>query len=133
MTPQEVLASRVACDSIIGHAASMGQRVYRKSEVDVAADVIFQNLRPKYPDGPQPAAPPMTTNTQEAATVRSVFVVDSTGRPDTTTFQSIAPVPDKFLQSVTVYLPNARYKPARLAGRAVAECVEQTFAFVLGG
>ncbi|MGZ3436886.1 MAG: hypothetical protein ACXU9O_11505 [Gemmatimonadaceae bacterium] len=133
MTPQEVLASRVACDSLVAHAASMGQHVYRKSEVDVTADLIFQNRGPKYPDGQQPAAPPMTTDTHEAATVRSVVVVDSTGQPDTTIFQSIAPVPDKFLISVKVYLPNVRYKPARLAGRAVAECVDQTFAFVLGG
>jgi hypothetical protein len=130
MTPQEVLASRVACDSLVGHAASMGQHVYRKSEVEVAADLIFQNRGPKYPDGRQWAAPPITPDTREGATVRSVFVVDSTGQPDTTTFQSIAPVPDKFLQSVKVYLPNVRYKPARLAGRAVAECVEQTFVFV---
>jgi hypothetical protein len=131
MTPQEVLASRVACDSIVGRAASMGQHVYRKSEIEVGADLIWQGRGPKYPDGPQPASPPMTNPQQVPATVMSVFVVDSIGQPDTTTFQSITPASDKFLRSVKVFLSDARYKPARLAGRAVAECLEQTFEFVV--
>lgn len=118
MSEQDVLASRAACDSIVNRAATAGQRIYRESEVEVPAEFIFENRGPKYP------------RAYEAANVRTVFVVDSTGQPDTTTLEFIQPVTEPFLLSIKTYLPSARYKPARLAGHAVPQCVKQSFVFV---
>ena len=124
----ENAVSRAACDSVISRAASSGERVYRYSEVQVAAVFVFENRGPKYPDAPEPAAI-RTDVRREPATVSSAFVVDSAGQADTTTFQPIAPAPETFLHNVKVFLPTARYKPARLDGRKVAQCVVQSFVF----
>ena len=115
---QDTSASRMACDTIIRLAAAAGKHIYRDSEVEVPANLIFENRGPKHPD------------TRESATVQADFMVDSTGTPDAATFHSIRPVADKYLLSVRDYLPNARYKPARIGGRAVSQCVNQTFEFV---
>ena len=127
-TAADVAASRAACDSVISRAASRGQRVYRYTEVQVPADFVYENRGPRYPDAPAPASP-RTDIHQEPATVSSVFVVDSAGHADTTTFQSTAPAPEKFLHNVKIFLPTARYKPAHLDGHEVAQCVMQTFVF----
>ena len=115
---ESVSASSALCDDIIRLAAAAGQHVFRESEVDAPANPIFENRGPKHP------------GTQESATVQTEFVVDSTGRADLKTFQSLRPETDIFLRSIRRYLPSARYKPARIGGRAVAQCVKQTFVFV---
>ena len=122
-------AAQAACDKVINRAASSGQRVFRESEVATPAELIFENRGPRYPGTREPASGGAAPTPPEAATVRSVFVVDSTGHADVTTFQSIEPVPDKFLRSVQAYLPTARFKPARIAEGAVAQCVVQSFVF----
>ena len=129
LSEQDVLASRAACDSIVNRAATAGRRIYRESEVEVPAEFIFENRGPKYPRMYE-LGTGRTLPNREAANVRTVFVVDSTGQPDTTTLQSILPVTESFLQSIATYLPSARYKPARLAGHAVPQCVKQSFVFV---
>lgn len=130
VTAQDSLASRVGCDSIVGHAAQAGQHVYRESEVQGPAELIFEGRGPKYPDGWEPANARSDHDTREGATVRTVFVVDSTGHADTTTFRPISTAPDKFLKSVKTYLATARYKPAHVAAGAAAQCVNQLFVFV---
>jgi hypothetical protein len=129
-TPQEELASRLACDSVIGQAASFEQHAYLESEVEVPAALIFENRGPKYPSAAEPAAVGTEPVIRKATTVRIVYLVDSNGRADTTTFHSIGRVQDEFVQSVKIYLPSARYRPARRSGRSVAQCVKQSFEFV---
>jgi len=104
---------------MIRRAAATGRRIYRFSEVTTPADLILEHQGPKYPD----------PETGQSATVQAEFLVDSLGRPDVTTFRPLRPVPANFLQSVLNYLPQSKYKPARIAGHPVAQCALQSFEF----
>ena len=130
VTAQDSLASRVACDSIVSYAAQGGQRVYRESEVQAPAELIFEGRGPKYPDGWEPANAHSDHDTRQGATIRTVFIVDSTGHADTTTFRPTSSAPYQFLRSVKTYIATARYKPAQVAAGAAAQCVNQSFVFV---
>jgi hypothetical protein len=111
---------RMPCEGTIRHAAATGERVYREKEVDSAADMIWEKRGPKSPHG-------------ATGTVKIEFVVDSAGRADMRTLRPLLPAyPDLFV-SVRTFLPSAKYKPARVGGHPVAQCVNQTFVFEFRG
>jgi hypothetical protein len=110
--------SRIPCEATISHEAIAGRRVYRESEVDQKPELIFENRGPKFPNKPQPGTDVLVE-----------FVVDSAGRADMTRFRPLYPVAADFLASVMDFLPSAKFKAGRLAGRPVAVCAKQTFQF----
>jgi TonB family protein len=61
--------------------------------------------------------------------VRAQYVVDTTGRVDTTTIQVVSSDDLRFTESVRAALGLMRFRPARRGGKAVPQLVEQQFHF----
>lgn len=59
------------------------------------------------------------------------FVIDTTGRADTTTIQIVQEAHPLFVQSVRTAIPGMRFSPATVQGRKVRQAVEQRFHFRL--
>ena len=63
--------------------------------------------------------------------VLAQFVVDSSGRPRLDTFRILRSTHPAFAEAVTAWLPNARFYPAEIGGRHVAQMVQMPFTFQL--
>ncbi|HZA98169.1 MAG TPA: energy transducer TonB [Gemmatimonadales bacterium] len=61
--------------------------------------------------------------------VQATYVVDTTGRVDTTTITVMRSDDSRFTASVIAALGQMRFRPARRAGRTVRQLVEQKFSF----
>lgn len=61
--------------------------------------------------------------------VQAIYVVDTTGRVDTTTIEVVRSDDPRFTTSVRAALGGMRFRPARRAGQAVRQLVEQQFRF----
>jgi TonB family protein len=61
--------------------------------------------------------------------VQAIYVVDTTGRVDTTTIQVVRSDDLRFAESVRTALGLMRFRPARRAGKTVRQLVEQQFRF----
>jgi TonB family protein len=61
--------------------------------------------------------------------VDAIYVVDTTGRVDTTTIQVVESDDPRFTESVRAALGGMRFRPARRDGKAVRQLVEQSFRF----
>jgi protein TonB len=78
---------------------------------------------------PKPAYPPQLLNRGVEASFSVYFVVDTTGRIDTTTIQVPPSVDPRFIQAVRDVLVRWRFVPAEMRGRRVRQLMEQTFKF----
>jgi hypothetical protein len=61
--------------------------------------------------------------------VRATYVVDTTGRADTTTIRLLESDDPRFSESVRTALGGMRFRPARRGPVAVRQLVEQRFRF----
>lgn len=61
--------------------------------------------------------------------VQAIYVVDTTGRVDTTTIQVGRSDDPRFTESVRTALGHMRFRPAKRAGKTVRQLVEQQFRF----
>jgi TonB family protein len=61
--------------------------------------------------------------------VHTLYVVDTTGRVDTTSIQVVESDDPRFTASVLDALGAMRFRPARRAGKTVRQLVEQSFSF----
>jgi TonB family protein len=61
--------------------------------------------------------------------VQAIYVVDTTGRVDTTTIQVVRSDDLRFTESVRTALGRMRFRPATRAGKTVRQLVEQQFRF----
>jgi TonB family protein len=61
--------------------------------------------------------------------VQAIYVVDTAGRVDTTTIQVVQSDDPRFTESVRTALGQMRFRPARRAGKAVRQQVQQQFRF----
>jgi TonB family protein len=61
--------------------------------------------------------------------VQAIYVVDTTGRVDTTTIQVERSDDPRFTASVRTALGQMRFRPARRGGKTVRQLVEQRFSF----
>ena len=78
------------------------------------------------------AAPIYPTELIEQSVEGSVltnFVIDTTGRADTSTIEILQSTHPLFAQSVRVAIPDMRFSPAMVQGRKVRQVVEQRFQF----
>jgi TonB family protein len=95
--------------------------VYSILNVEESAVRSEASAAPIYP-------PELIAKGVEGAVV-TTFVIDTTGRADTTTievFQSSHPL---FVESVRTAIPGMRFSPAMVQGRRVRQVVEQRFQF----
>jgi TonB family protein len=61
--------------------------------------------------------------------VQATYIVDSTGRVDTTTVEVVRSDDPRFTESVRNALGQARFRPAKRDGKAVRQLVSQKFSF----
>ena len=81
------------------------------------------------------AAPVYPVDLAEAGVeglVRASYVVDATGRVDTTTIRIMSSDHPRFAASVETALGEMRFRPAKRRGMPVRQLVEQRFRFQIG-
>jgi TonB family protein len=101
------------------------------------ADIVYSALQvdemvQRYEGSAAPVYPPELSAQGKEGKVDATFVVDTTGRVDTTTFQVLQSDDLLFTESVRTSLGEALFRPAKRAGQPVRQLVQQRFNFKLG-
>lgn len=94
---------------------------YTELQVDSAATRDPSSAAPEYPRWM------LQKGIEGAAAV--LYVVDSTGLVDTTSYRVLNSTHPDFTQAVRLALPGMRFRPAFQEGHAVRQLVQQTFRF----
>jgi TonB family protein len=105
----------------IGVGGGVDSVAYIAANVDKSAESTGAN--------PKPAYPPDLLNRLVEASFSVYFVVDTTGRIDTTTIQVPPSVDRRFAKAVLDVLPRWHFVPAEIRGRRVRQLMEQPFEF----
>jgi TonB family protein len=98
-------------------------KVYTVLQVDQMVERYESSAAPVYP-------PELSARGTEGQ-VEATYVVDTTGRVDTTTIRVTQSDDPRFTESVRVALGETRFRPAKRAGKAVRQLVQQRFRFKL--
>lgn len=117
-----------------------GRRSHARGELPfgpepvLTADSVFSVLEvdqmvERYEGSAAPVYPRDLIATGTEGQVQAVYVVDTTGRVDTTTIQVLRSDDPRFTESVRTALGGMRFRPARRAGKAVRQLVAQSFRF----
>jgi hypothetical protein len=117
-----------------------GKRSHARGEVPfgpepvLMADSVFSVLEvdqmvERYEGSAAPVYPRDLIATGTEGQVQTVYVVDTTGRVDTTTIRVLRSDDPRFTESVRTALGGMRFRPARRAGKAVRQLVAQSFRF----
>jgi TonB family protein len=96
---------------------------------DTAFSVLEVDEIVRYVSSAAPIYPKDLLATGTQGSVQTIYVVDSTGRVDTTTVQVVRSDDPRFTASVRTALSQMRFLPARRAGKTVRQLVEQKFNF----
>jgi protein TonB len=104
-------------------ANSSSDSVYSILDVDQSAARSEGSAAPIYP-------PELIQQGVEGAVLTN-FVIDTTGRADSTTIEVLQASHPLFVVSVRAAIPGMRFSPASVQGRRVRQIVEQRFQFRL--
>ena len=107
----------------IGPAPFLPEVVYSVLQVDETVERYESSAAPVYP-------PELSARGTEGK-VEASYVVDTTGRVDTTTIRVMQSDDPRFTESVRTALAETRFRPAKRAGKAVRQLVQQRFRFKL--
>ena len=102
-------------------AQSEGDSVMSVLEVDSAAA--------RYDDSAAPPYPPNLLEKRIEGTVAIQYIVDTTGRADTSSVVILAATHEDFARSVRNTLPAMNFRPAMMSNRKVRQLVQQLFSF----
>jgi TonB family protein len=117
-----VRANRLPSENTVNLDSLLQARaVYTMGTVDVPAEYQTGSGQPQYPDSLFRAG--------ISGTVVAQFVVDAVGQVEDGTVQIVSTTHPQFGDAVRAALPHARFKPARVDGRAVREMVKMPFDF----
>jgi hypothetical protein len=111
-------------DRPFGPAPLLAEIVYSALQVD--------EMVQRYEGSAAPVYPPELSAQGKEGKVDATYVVDTTGRVDTTTFQVLQSDDLLFTESVRTSLGEALFRPAKRAGQPVRQLVQQRFNFKLG-
>jgi TonB family protein len=100
----------------------------------LVADSVFSVLEvdrmvERYDGSAAPAYPPELIAKGVQGMVQAIYVVDTTGRVDTTSIEVLASDHPQFTQSVREALDHMRFRPALRGGQPVRQRVQQKFRF----
>lgn len=100
----------------------------------LVADSVFSVLEvdrmvERYDGSAAPAYPPQLIAKGVEGMVQAMYVVDTTGRVDTTSIEVVASDDPQFTRSVREALDHMRFRPALRGGRPVRQRVQQKFRF----
>ena len=110
-------------DQPFGPAPFLTERVYSALQVDEMVE--------RDPSSTAPVYPPELSAQGKEGKVDATYVVDTTGRVDTTTVRVLQSDDPRFTESVRTALDEARFRPAKRAGKHVRQLVQQRFSFKL--
>jgi TonB family protein len=96
---------------------------------DTAFSVLEVDEIVRYESSAAPIYPPDLLATGTQGSVQTTYVVDSTGRVDTTTIKVVRSDDPRFTASVRTALGSMRFRPAKRSGKTVRQLVEQKFNF----
>jgi len=102
----------------------------------LSSDVVYSVLQvdemvERYASSAAPVYPPELSARGTEGKVEAAYVVDTTGRVDTTTIRVMQSDDPRFTESVRTALAETRFRPAKRAGKAVRQLVQQRFRFKL--
>jgi TonB family protein len=104
----------------------------RLSLPDTAFSVLeVDEIVERYEGSAAPIYPRDLIATGTEGQVLAIYVVDTTGRVDTTTIRVVQSDDPRFTESVRTALGEMRFRPAKRGGKAVRQLVEQRFRFQL--
>jgi protein TonB len=106
-----------------GPAPFLREKVYSALQVDQMVERYESSAAPVYP-------PELSARGTEGL-VEAEYVVDATGRVDTTTIRVMLSDHPRFTESVRTALGEARFRPAKRGGNPVSQLVKQRFRFKL--
>jgi TonB family protein len=100
----------------------------------LVADSVFSVLEvdrmvERYDGSAAPAYPPELITKGVQGMVQAIYVVDTTGRVDTTSIEVLTSDHPQFTQSVREALDHMRFRPALRGGQPVRQRVQQKFRF----
>lgn len=121
--PDAAVAPRAADPTITGPIAAPG--VFFDFQVERPASAHPSNMPPMYP--------PALRSAGVEGRVTARFVVDTTGRADTSTIEIVMSDHAEFTSAVREGLSQLRFFPARVADRPVKQMVTMPFTFSLVG
>jgi hypothetical protein len=103
-------------------------------ETPFVPDTVFSVLQvdemvERHPGSAAPVYPRDLLAIGAEGVVQATYVVDTTGRVDTTTIEVLHSDDPRFTASVRTALGGMRFRPARRAGRPVRQLVGQRFRF----
>ena len=103
-------------------------------ETPFVPDTVFSVLQvdemvERHPGSAAPVYPRDLLAIGAEGVVQATYVVDTTGRVDTTTIEVLHSDDPRFTASVRTALGGMRFRPARRAGRPVRQLVGQQFRF----
>jgi len=110
-------------DQPFGPPEFLPERVYSALQVDQMVE--------RYESSAVPVYPPELSARGVQGLVDATYVVDTTGRVDTTTIKVMQSSDSLFTQSVRTALGLAAFRPAKRAGTSVRQLVQQRFRFKL--
>jgi TonB family protein len=97
---------------------------------DTAFSVLeVDEIVERYEGSAAPIYPRDLIATGTEGQVQAIYVVDTTGRVDTTTIQVVESDDPRFTESVRTALGGMRFRPARRGGKHVRQLVQQRFRF----
>lgn len=124
------LSSAASSDDAIGQTGAAGglssgsaNRAFSLGEVETPAAAIDGNPALPYPEALRSAG--------VEGSVAVEFIVGSNGRVERGSIRVLQSANPQFSAAVRNYLVDARYRPAKVGGKAVREVVQQSFAFRL--
>jgi protein TonB len=97
--------------------------VYLEAELDQPVERDPSSAGPVYPE--------QLRSKNVEGDVIAEWVVDTTGRADTSSFRIVETTHTLFSESVRAVLPAMHFRPAELMGRRVRQLVRQQFRFVM--
>jgi hypothetical protein len=96
---------------------------------DTAFSVLDVDEMVRYEGSAAPIYPRDLLAIGAEGAVQAIYVVDTTGRVDTTTIQVVLSDDPRFTESVRTALGQMRFRPATRAGTRVRQLVQQKFRF----
>jgi TonB family protein len=104
-----------------GPAPSLQQIAFTALQVDEMVE--------RYEGSAAPVYPPELAAARVEGLVQAKYVVDTTGRVDTSTIRIVISNNPRFSESVRTALAEMRFRAAKRAGKRVRQLVEQRFRF----
>jgi TonB family protein len=104
-------------------AATGAEKPYFDFQVEAPATPLAGSKGPRYPQALRDA--------KVEGQVLAQFVVDTTGAPDMRTFKVLKTDHADFSEAVREALPDMRFAPARVGGKAVKQLMQTPFQFSL--